>query len=181
MTGLAVELCSTKIVPAFYRLEWKATKWTKESLKLKTHTASYPMAQKHFVIETSMSLQHSWRYISHACLDIKHNFRELFFLFSFLLIGFFRAENLFKKNLIILTPGDRVPALGGWGYGRTATEWNVFLQDNQDTLLEIQRSQALDRAAISIQRVLRGYKYRYKSGPSAFHTEFFIQRTRFIK
>lgn len=33
-------------------------------------------------------------------------------------------------------------------------------QDNHDTLLEVQRSQALEKAAISIQRVLRGYKYR---------------------
>jgi len=33
-------------------------------------------------------------------------------------------------------------------------------QDHQDTMLEIQRSQALDGAAIRIQRVLRGHKYR---------------------
>ncbi|XP_049629050.1 unconventional myosin-VIIb [Suncus etruscus] len=43
-----------------------------------------------------------------------------------------------------------------WKVGKT----KIFLKNNQDTLLEIQRSQALDRAAISIQRVLRGYKYR---------------------
>ncbi|XP_055966328.1 unconventional myosin-VIIb isoform X1 [Sorex fumeus] len=43
-----------------------------------------------------------------------------------------------------------------WKVGKT----KIFLKDNQDTLLEIQRTQALDRAAISIQRVLRGYKYR---------------------
>lgn len=34
-------------------------------------------------------------------------------------------------------------------------------QENQETLLAVQRSQALDKAAVSIQRVLRGYRYRY--------------------
>ncbi|XP_046319632.1 unconventional myosin-VIIb [Marmota monax] len=43
-----------------------------------------------------------------------------------------------------------------WRVGRT----KIFLKDHQDTLLEIQRSQALDEAAIRIQRVMRGYKYR---------------------
>ncbi|XP_039109102.1 unconventional myosin-VIIb [Hyaena hyaena] len=43
-----------------------------------------------------------------------------------------------------------------WKVGKT----KIFLKDNQDTLLELQRSQMLDEAAVSIQRVLRGYKYR---------------------
>uniref|UniRef100_A0A8C9Q4L1 Myosin VIIB n=1 Tax=Spermophilus dauricus TaxID=99837 RepID=A0A8C9Q4L1_SPEDA len=43
-----------------------------------------------------------------------------------------------------------------WRVGKT----KIFLKDHQDTLLEIQRSQALDEAAIRIQRVMRGYKYR---------------------
>ncbi|KAF0879428.1 MYO7B protein, partial [Crocuta crocuta] len=43
-----------------------------------------------------------------------------------------------------------------WKVGKT----KIFLKDNQDTLLELQRSQMLDKAAVSIQRVLRGYKYR---------------------
>ncbi|XP_004694932.1 PREDICTED: unconventional myosin-VIIb [Condylura cristata] len=43
-----------------------------------------------------------------------------------------------------------------WKMGRT----KIFLKDNEDTLLEIQRSQILKQAAINIQRVLRGYKYR---------------------
>ncbi|XP_036093884.1 unconventional myosin-VIIb isoform X3 [Rousettus aegyptiacus] len=43
-----------------------------------------------------------------------------------------------------------------WKVGKT----KIFLKDNHDTLLEVQRSQALEKAAISIQRVLRGYKYR---------------------
>nr|XP_021499065.1 unconventional myosin-VIIb [Meriones unguiculatus]XP_021499071.1 unconventional myosin-VIIb [Meriones unguiculatus] len=43
-----------------------------------------------------------------------------------------------------------------WKVGRT----KIFLKDHQDTMLEIQRSQALDGAALCIQRVLRGHKYR---------------------
>ncbi|MBZ3889845.1 Unconventional myosin-VIIb, partial [Sciurus carolinensis] len=43
-----------------------------------------------------------------------------------------------------------------WKVGKT----KIFLKDHQDNLLEIQRSQALDEAAIRIQRILRGYKYR---------------------
>nr|XP_045006124.1 unconventional myosin-VIIb isoform X2 [Jaculus jaculus] len=43
-----------------------------------------------------------------------------------------------------------------WKVGRT----KMFLKDHQDTLLEIQRSQALNGAAVCIQRLLRGYKYR---------------------
>lgn len=43
-----------------------------------------------------------------------------------------------------------------WKVGKT----KIFLKDHQDTVLEIRRSQALDGAAIRIQRVLRGHKYR---------------------
>ncbi|KAK2109188.1 Unconventional myosin-VIIb [Saguinus oedipus] len=43
-----------------------------------------------------------------------------------------------------------------WKVGKT----KIFLKDHQDTLLEVQRSQLLDRAALHIQRVLRGYRYR---------------------
>ncbi|XP_054198137.1 unconventional myosin-VIIb isoform X2 [Homo sapiens] len=43
-----------------------------------------------------------------------------------------------------------------WKAGKT----KIFLRDHQDTLLEVQRSQVLDRAALSIQKVLRGYRYR---------------------
>ncbi|XP_019480078.1 PREDICTED: unconventional myosin-VIIb isoform X1 [Hipposideros armiger] len=43
-----------------------------------------------------------------------------------------------------------------WKMGKT----KIFLKDNHDTLLEIQRSQALEKAVISIQKALRGYKYR---------------------
>ncbi|XP_061055072.1 unconventional myosin-VIIb [Eubalaena glacialis] len=43
-----------------------------------------------------------------------------------------------------------------WKVGKT----KIFLKENQETLLAVQRSQALDKAAVSIQRVLRGYRYR---------------------
>ncbi|XP_042850117.1 unconventional myosin-VIIb isoform X3 [Panthera tigris] len=43
-----------------------------------------------------------------------------------------------------------------WKVGKT----KIFLKDKQDTLLELQRSEMLNKAAVSIQKVLRGYKYR---------------------
>ncbi|KAM7104181.1 unconventional myosin-VIIb isoform 2-T2 [Molossus nigricans] len=43
-----------------------------------------------------------------------------------------------------------------WKVGKT----KIFLKDGQDTLLELQRSRALENAAIGIQRVLRGYRHR---------------------
>ncbi|XP_014693242.3 unconventional myosin-VIIb isoform X1 [Equus asinus] len=43
-----------------------------------------------------------------------------------------------------------------WKVGKN----KIFLKESHDVLLEVQRSQALDKAAVSIQRVLRGYKYR---------------------
>lgn len=56
-----------------------------------------------------------------------------------------------------------------WGCGvRRGSHMMRFLlpQDNHDTLLEVQRSQVLEKAAISIQRVLRGYKYRCQPCPN---------------
>uniref|UniRef100_A0A8C2VAX4 Unconventional myosin-VIIb n=1 Tax=Chinchilla lanigera TaxID=34839 RepID=A0A8C2VAX4_CHILA len=61
----------------------------------------------------------------------------------------FRQMTLSITDLCLETDKD-------WKVGKT----KIFLKDHQDTLLEIQRSQALDGAAVSIQRVLRGYKYR---------------------
>ncbi|XP_004589432.2 unconventional myosin-VIIb [Ochotona princeps] len=43
-----------------------------------------------------------------------------------------------------------------WKVGKT----KIFLKDHQHTLLEIQRGKALDRAAVSIQRAVRGYRHR---------------------
>ncbi|XP_023565487.1 unconventional myosin-VIIb [Octodon degus] len=61
----------------------------------------------------------------------------------------FRQMTLSIADLCLETDKD-------WKVGKT----KIFLKDHQDTLLEIRRSQALDGAAVSIQRVLRGYKYR---------------------
>lgn len=46
----------------------------------------------------------------------------------------------------------------------------LLFQENQDTLLEVQRSQALDEAAIRIQRVMRGYKRRCRPCPKPLPT-----------
>ena len=46
----------------------------------------------------------------------------------------------------------------------------LLFQENQDTLLEVQRSRVLDEAAIRIQRVLRGYKYRCRPFPKPLPT-----------
>ena len=43
---------------------------------------------------------------------------------------------------------------------------SLVSQDKQDTLLELQRSEMLNKAAVSIQKVLRGYKYRCWPCPS---------------
>ncbi|KAL4840812.1 hypothetical protein H8958_010653 [Nasalis larvatus] len=63
--------------------------------------------------------------------------------------GKFRQMTLGIADMWLRTDKD-------WKVGKT----KIFLKDHQDTLLEVQRSQVLDRAALSIQRVLRGYRYR---------------------
>ncbi|ELK26098.1 Myosin-VIIb [Myotis davidii] len=50
-----------------------------------------------------------------------------------------------------------------WKVGKT----KIFLKEHQDALLEVQRSQALETAAVSIQRVLRGYKHRQRGEAAA--------------
>ncbi|KAL4688319.1 hypothetical protein H8959_004571 [Pygathrix nigripes] len=63
--------------------------------------------------------------------------------------GKFRQMTLGIADMWLRTDKD-------WKVGKT----KIFLKDHQDTLLEVQRIQVLDRAALSIQRVLRGYRYR---------------------
>ncbi|XP_008951853.3 unconventional myosin-VIIb isoform X1 [Pan paniscus] len=63
--------------------------------------------------------------------------------------GKFRQMTLGITDVWLRTDKD-------WKVGKT----KIFLKDHQDTLLEVQRSQVLDRAALSIQKVLRGYRYR---------------------
>ena len=39
----------------------------------------------------------------------------------------------------------------------------VFLQDFHDTMLELERMKELNTKALLIQKVLRGYKYRFET------------------
>lgn len=62
------------------------------------------------------------------------------------------------------SPGPRC------GVGGSYMMRSLLSQESHDVLLEVQRSQALDKAAVSIQRVLRGYKYRCQpAAPSPLH------------
>ena len=76
------------------------------------------------------------------------------------------------RVLEFLTSGDRALAAGR---GLRVRQGNyamrtLLFQENQDTLLEVQRSQALDEAAIRIQRVLRGYTHRCRPCPKPLPT-----------
>ncbi|KAB0402783.1 hypothetical protein E2I00_005145, partial [Balaenoptera physalus] len=66
-----------------------------------------------------------------------------------LLQGKFRQMTLRIVEMWLGTDKD-------WKVGKT----KIFLKENQETLLAVQRSQALDKAAVSIQRALRGCRYR---------------------
>uniref|UniRef100_A0A3Q3GXY4 Unconventional myosin-VIIa-like n=1 Tax=Labrus bergylta TaxID=56723 RepID=A0A3Q3GXY4_9LABR len=46
---------------------------------------------------------------------------------------------------------------GDWKTGKT----KIFLKDSHDTMLEVERMKELNTKALLIQKVLRGYKYRY--------------------
>ncbi|KAB1278758.1 Unconventional myosin-VIIb [Camelus dromedarius] len=88
---------------------------------------------------------------------IRYSFEDFSQRFHVLLPSAQRLELQGKFRLMALRIAER--QLGkdeDWKVGKT----KIFLKDNQDTLLEVQRSQALDHAAVSIQRALRGYKYR---------------------
>lgn len=47
-----------------------------------------------------------------------------------------------------------------------------FLQDFHDTMLEMERLKELNRKALIIQRVMRGFKYRYETN-KYMHIRFF--------
>ncbi|KAL1773374.1 unconventional myosin-VIIb [Sigmodon hispidus] len=88
---------------------------------------------------------------------IRYTFDEFSQRFRVLLPSPERKQFQDKHRQMTLQIADR--CLGtdkDWKVGRT----KIFLKDHQDTMLEIQRSQALDGAAICIQKVLRGHKYR---------------------
>ncbi|XP_040613950.1 unconventional myosin-VIIb isoform X2 [Mesocricetus auratus] len=88
---------------------------------------------------------------------IRYTFDEFSKRFRMLLPSSERKQFQDKHRQMTLRIVDR--CLGtdkDWKMGRT----KIFLKDHQDTTMEIQRSQALDGAAVCIQRVLRGHKYR---------------------
>lgn len=51
---------------------------------------------------------------------------------------------------------------------------DVVLQDRHDTMLELERMKQLDVKALIIQRVLRGYKYRYDTKSVTFLVSFLV-------
>ncbi|KAK7829645.1 hypothetical protein U0070_013331 [Myodes glareolus] len=88
---------------------------------------------------------------------IRYTFEEFSQRFHMLLSSPERKQFQDKHRQMTLRIADL--CLGtdkDWKVGKT----KIFLKDHQDTMLEIQRSQALDGAATCIQRVLRGHKYR---------------------
>ncbi|XP_017403914.1 unconventional myosin-VIIb isoform X2 [Cebus imitator] len=88
---------------------------------------------------------------------IRYTFQEFSQRFGVLLPGAVRMQLRDKFRQMTLGITDMwLQTDKDWKVGKT----KIFLKDHQDTLLEVQRSQMLDRAALSIQRVLRGYRYR---------------------
>ncbi|XP_054555587.1 unconventional myosin-VIIb isoform X2 [Talpa occidentalis] len=95
--------------------------------------------------------------IRQSGFPVRYTFEEFSHRFGFLLPGVQRRQLRDKFRQMSLRIAEMwLKTDKNWKMGKT----KIFLKDNEDTLLEIQRSQALDQAAINIQRVLRGYKYR---------------------
>ncbi|XP_047628577.1 unconventional myosin-VIIb [Phacochoerus africanus] len=96
-------------------------------------------------------------HIRKSGFPIRYSFEEFSQRFRVLLPSTVRMELRDKFRQMALRIAETwLGTDKDWKVGKT----KIFLKDNQDTLLEVQRSQALDKAAVSIQRVLRGYKYR---------------------
>lgn len=96
-------------------------------------------------------------HIRKSGFPIRYSFEEFSQRFRVLLPSAVRKELRDKFRQMALRIAEMwLGTDKDWKVGKT----KIFLKDNQDTLLEVQRSQALDKAAVSIQRVLRGYKYR---------------------
>uniref|UniRef100_A0A8C6WAU8 Unconventional myosin-VIIb n=1 Tax=Nannospalax galili TaxID=1026970 RepID=A0A8C6WAU8_NANGA len=96
-------------------------------------------------------------HIRKSGFPIRYTFEEFSKRFHMLLPGPERTELRDKFRQMTLCIVDKCLGTNkDWKVGRT----KIFLKDHQDTMLEIQRGQALNGAAVRIQRVLRGYKYR---------------------
>ncbi|KAM9249280.1 unconventional myosin-VIIb [Dugong dugon] len=88
---------------------------------------------------------------------IRYTFEEFSQRFQVLLPSAMRMQLRDKFHQMTLRIADMwLGTDKDWKMGKT----KIFLKDHQDTRLEIQRSQALNTAALSIQKVLRGYKHR---------------------
>ncbi|XP_040475245.1 unconventional myosin-VIIb isoform X2 [Ursus maritimus] len=96
-------------------------------------------------------------HIRKSGFPIRYTFEEFSQRFGVVLPSAVRLQFLDKARQMTLRIAEmRLGTDKEWKVGKT----KIFLKDNQDTLLEVQRSQALDKAAVNIQRVLRGYKWR---------------------
>ncbi|KAI4543990.1 hypothetical protein MG293_004256 [Ovis ammon polii] len=96
-------------------------------------------------------------HIRKSGFPIRYSFEEFSQRFRVLLPSAVRTELRNKFRQMTVCIAERwLGTDKEWKMGKT----KIFLKENQDTLLEVQRSQALDEAAIRIQRVLRGYKHR---------------------
>ncbi|XP_042638986.1 unconventional myosin-VIIb [Orycteropus afer afer] len=88
---------------------------------------------------------------------IRYTFEEFSQRFQVLLPSALRMQLRDKFHQMTLQIADMLLRTDkDWKMGKT----KIFLKDHQETLLEVQRSQALDKAAINVQRVLRSYKHR---------------------
>ncbi|XP_006913512.1 unconventional myosin-VIIb [Pteropus alecto] len=96
-------------------------------------------------------------HIRKAGFPLRYTFEQFSLRFGVLLPSAIRLQLRDKFQQMTLCIAEMwLGTNKDWKVGKT----KIFLKDNHDTLLEVQRSQALEKAAISIQRVLRGYKYR---------------------
>ncbi|XP_068919472.1 unconventional myosin-VIIb, partial [Petaurus breviceps papuanus] len=89
--------------------------------------------------------------------SIRYTFEDFFQRYKVLLPGAARAELQDQPRQATLRISETW--LGkdeNWKMGKT----KVFLKDYHDAQLEVQRSQELHKNAVTIQKALRGYKYR---------------------
>ncbi|XP_036176595.1 unconventional myosin-VIIb [Myotis myotis] len=95
--------------------------------------------------------------VRQAGLPLRYTFAQFAGRFGVLLPSATRRQLRDKCRQMTLRIADTwLGTDRDWKVGKT----KIFLKEHQDALLEVQRSQALETAAVSIQRVLRGYKHR---------------------
>ncbi|XP_045438435.1 LOW QUALITY PROTEIN: unconventional myosin-VIIb, partial [Pipistrellus kuhlii] len=95
--------------------------------------------------------------VRRAGLPIRYTFAQFAGRFGVLLPSASRQQLRDKCRQMTLSIADRwLGTDTDWKVGKT----KIFLKEHQDALLEVQRSRALENAAVSIQRVLRGYRHR---------------------